>query len=56
MMITRWATGGGKTVLFDNAADRYQLQNIAKETPAVVKELTDKLNAILKELNDPWLG
>lgn len=56
MMINKRVIGGTKTVLFDNVADRYQLKNIAKNSPEVIKDLTRKLNAILKKLNDPWLG
>ncbi|MHC4069979.1 MAG: sulfatase family protein [Planctomycetota bacterium] len=45
-----------KAFLYDNVSDPYQLKNIAEESPDVIKELTAKLNVILKKLDDPWLS
>ena len=56
MMVNKWESGGSETVLVDNVKDRYQLKNIAKKRPDVVKELTVKLNAMLKKYNDPWVN
>ena len=56
MMINKWETGGSETLLLDNVSDPYQLKNIAKSSPEIVKKLTGKLNEILKKLDDPWLN
>jgi arylsulfatase A-like enzyme len=56
MMISKMPDEPVETFLHDNVSDPYQLQNIAEDRPGVIKELTGKLNAILKKLNDPWLG
>lgn len=42
-------------VLHDNISDLYQLKNIAKENPALVKTLLDELDAWLKKTNDAWV-
>ena len=42
-------------ILHDNQADPYQIQDVASENPAVVRELTDKLNQWLEKTKDPWL-
>jgi arylsulfatase A-like enzyme len=45
-----------KVILHDNIKDKYQLKNIAGESPEVVKELTEKLNEWLRKTKDPWLN
>jgi len=42
-------------ILHDNQADPYQIQNVANENPAVIKQLTDELNQWLEKIKDPWL-
>lgn len=44
-----------KTILHDNINDPYQLKNIAEQKPAIVKELTRKMESWLKKFHDPWL-
>ena len=41
--------------LYDNEQDPYQMQNIAKDNPDVIKQLTEELKVWLKKTNDPWL-
>ena len=41
-------------VLYDNVEDKYQLKNIAKERPEVVKELKAELEMLLIKNKDPW--
>jgi hypothetical protein len=55
-MMTRKMPGKPvETFLYDNVSDPYQLKNIAEESADVIKELTGKLNVMLKKLDDPWL-
>ena len=45
-----------ETVLHDNQSDPFQLENIAKERPEVVRELVGKeLHPWLEKTGDPWL-
>lgn len=47
----------GETInylLYDNLNDPYQLKNISKENPELVRELEAKMWPELKRINDPW--
>ena len=49
--------GPSETVLHDNDADPYQLENRARQDPAVVRTLvTDELVPWLRKTSDPWLA
>ena len=55
LVITKMPPKPVETVLHDNVADPYQLQNIAAEKPQVVKKLTEtELLPWLKQTGDPW--
>ena len=43
-------------ILHDNVEDPYQRRNLADDESAVVKGLTDELNAWLARTGDPWLA
>ena len=46
-----------ETILHDNVADPYQLENIAAHRPDLVAELVEReLNPWLRKTEDPWLG
>jgi N-acetylglucosamine-6-sulfatase len=44
-----------ETILHDNIADPYQLQNIAGDHPGLVTELKEEMNTWLSKTGDPWL-
>ena len=54
-MIEKAEDKSTKYYLHDNVQDRYQLKNITEENPEVVKELTAKLEKLLRKNNDPWV-
>ena len=50
-----YPNGFDKVVLYDNQADPYQLKDLAKSHPQLVKQLIDEhLNPWLKRTGDPW--
>jgi len=52
--ISRQKDGKNEVLLFDNKNDPYQLYNIAKSGPEVVRRLTGELNQWLRKTKDPW--
>jgi hypothetical protein len=52
--ITPHEDGKKDILLCDNQVDPYQLNNIAKSSPKVVRELTEELSRWLRKTNDPW--
>lgn len=54
--ITRDTDGSETTILHDNVADPYQLENLAAEKPELVRQLVDnELTPWLEKMGDPWL-
>ncbi|MCP5120747.1 MAG: sulfatase-like hydrolase/transferase, partial [bacterium] len=54
--ITRGDDGSETTILHDNVADPYQLDNIAGDKPEVVRRLVDdELKPWIERMRDPWL-
>lgn len=45
---------GERVTLFDNETDPYQMRDVAAENPALVADLTEKLENHLRETGDPW--
>ena len=57
MVIERMPGQEEKTILYDNVADPYQLENVAADQPEVVDRLTrEELIPWLRRTGDPWLG
>jgi len=57
LMISKTEGQPNEVVLHDNAADPFQLKNIAEEQPEIVERLVKKeLNRWLEKSGDPWLG
>lgn len=57
LMIRKTKGQPTRTVLHDNRKDPYQLRNVAKDQPELVKRLRDKeLVPWLKKTGDPWLS
>lgn len=42
-------------MLHDNIKDPYQLENVARQNPEMVKNLTAEMETWLKKYDDPWL-
>lgn len=53
-VVGRDTDGGETVVLHDNAADPYQLENVADEQRGLVRALRDELDGWLRRTNDPW--
>ena len=57
LSIEKTEEGIVETILHDNVADPYQLENIAARRPDLVAELVEReLNPWLRKTEDPWLG
>jgi len=54
-VMDRSAGSEGEVVLFDRKDDPFQMKNIARESPALVRELTATLKEWLAKYRDPWL-
>ena len=53
-VINRQKDEKNEILLFDNKKDPYQLDNIAKSSPEVVRRLTGELNQWLRKTKDTW--
>ena len=56
LMINKMPDKPVEIVLHDNKNDPYQLNNIAKEKPEIVRQLTVRLDKWLSKNKDPWLN
>ena len=57
LVIDRMPGEEEKTILYDNVADPYQLENVAEAQPEVVQRLIrEELIPWLRRTGDPWLG
>ena len=54
-VITKNPGASEEVVLHDNQADPYQLENVARDRPEVVRRLTEELERRLRRSDDPWL-
>jgi len=55
LMISKTEARPPEYTLHDNVNDPYQLKNIARDQPRVVKDLTKELEKLLRKNSDPWL-
>jgi len=49
-----WNNNEKTYYLFNNETDPYQMNNIADQNPALVKELSQKTKEWLEYTDDPW--
>jgi hypothetical protein len=57
LVLERGGGGSGRTILYDNSKDPYQLRDIASESPAIVRRLVEEeLKPWLTRTSDSFLG